>query len=193
MDRIPFDPSGAVTFDLSTGQVNLGQGPARVLVPPQELTALCVAAGQDATRRFGRAMGAQIAERMKQRLGTAPDALAQVTIESFVEHLSGEFGLMGLGVVGIERWGRALVCVVDHPGLSPAFTASVLEGALDATSGRKVACAQLMTAGTRTRMVVTSEPMALRVAAWLAQGASWGEVLVKLHAGGDSPQPRGEA
>lgn len=107
-------------------------------------------------------------------------------MERFVEHLRGEFALAGLGVVGMELWGDALLFVVEHATLPPALVASVLDGALAGATGRSAVCVKLAESEGQTRFLVTGKQGAARVAAWVADGVAWGEVLVRLHARGDS-------
>jgi hypothetical protein len=196
MPFAPFDPSRAVTFDLSSGQVHLQDSLATVIVPASALADLCSTAGEEATARFGRAIGQAMGKRVASRLGGPEASRAEVeasTIEGFVEHLGGELALSGLGALSLERWGRALVFVVDR-GPTPALLVSTLfEAALEAATGRSARCVRLMDEQGRARYLVASASAAARVQAWLSEGASWGEVLVKLHAAQQAPQPRGDA
>jgi hypothetical protein len=191
MADAPFDPSGAVTFDLSVGRVSLAHASARVLAPADGLTQLCEAAGEDATRTFGRAIGTSMGERVARRV--TESGIASMTIEAYLEHVRGEFAIAGLGVVSIERWGSALLFVVEHANVPPHLVASVLDGVLEASTGRKTMCVELMESEERSRFLVTGQDTAKRVSAWLDEGVSWGEVMVKLHVGGDATKPRGEA
>src|SRR5262245_44225278 len=112
----PFDASKAVTFDLSRGQIQK-EDESRVLVSAHALVALCQAAGPDATSIFARAVGDAIGEAIARRFERAGGDAKGATIESVVEHLGGELALAGFGALSIERWGRALVFVVDRgPG-----------------------------------------------------------------------------
>ncbi len=52
MPDLRFDPSKAVTFDLTHGLVHLEGAPSRVLVPAEALLALAAAAGAEATAAF---------------------------------------------------------------------------------------------------------------------------------------------
>jgi hypothetical protein len=195
MAQAPFDLSGALTFDLSSGRVNLEHAPAMILAPAESLAALCEAAGEDATRAFGSAMGASMGHRIAKRVAQAPaqDAIGDVAADMFVGQLRSEFAIAGLGVIGIERWGRALLIVVDHTVAPTTLVAAVLDTVFETTTGRKTSCLALMRSGSRSRWLVAGRAAAERVAAWLADGASWGEVLVKLHVGGEAPQTRGDA
>ncbi|MCC6648248.1 MAG: hypothetical protein IT374_22090 [Polyangiaceae bacterium] len=175
-----FDPTHAVTFDLASGRVHLEDAPARVLVPADALAALASAAGDDAARALGAAMGAPAGRRAARRLGDASAA----TLAAWVEHLGGELALLGLGSLGVERWGSALVLTFDHCALGDALAAAVLASAFDAATGKPVQVVPLARDATRARFLVTGAAGADKARGWLAEGVSWGDVLVRLHAGG---------
>jgi hypothetical protein len=189
MSISPFDPSQAVSFDLAHGHVEVGDGPRRVLVPAEALVALGRAAGEEATGAFARALGEPAGRRLAARIGDA----AAAPLDALVDHLGGELAVLGLGSLGLERWGRALVLTVDHGPLGAegdALLAAVLAAALGAATGREVRCATLSRDGERARFVVTGAAGAEKVAAWQRDGVAWGDILVRLHApaavGGDA-------
>lgn len=175
-----FDPTHAVTFDLASGRVHLEDAPARVLVPADALATLAAAAGDDAARAFGAAIGATAGRRAARRLGAASDA----SIAAWIEHFGGELALLGLGSLGVERWGSALVLTLDHGPLGDVVASAVLASALDAATGEPVHAVPLSRDATRARFLVTGAAGAEKARKWLGDGVSWGEVLVKLHAGG---------
>ena len=196
MPFAPFDPTRAVTFDLSSGQVHLQDSQRTVIVPASALAELSSAAGDEAAARFGRAIGQAMGTRVASRLGGPDGSRAQVqasTVEGFAEHLGGEFALAGMGTLSLERWGHALVLVLDRGSMPNTLVCAVIESALEAATGREVRCIPIMEENLRTRFAVTSASAAARAKAWLAEGVSWGEVLVKLHAPLPAPQPRGDA
>ncbi|MCC6551902.1 MAG: hypothetical protein IT372_02620 [Polyangiaceae bacterium] len=216
MRGLRFDPSKAVTFDLESGLVHLDGAPSRVLVPARALGALCAAAGPEATAAFGRELGAAMGRRLASRFAQSgsidesgaeapgageageairgPERRADVraaSLEEVVDHLGGELALAGLGSLGLERWGRALVLVLDHCPLgaeAAGVAEAVLEGALEAAAGRPARALQVDRDADRARFLISGAPAVARVRAWLAAGVPWGEALVKLHAA-----PRGEA
>lgn len=175
-----FDPTHAVTFDLASGRVHLEDAPSRVLVPADALATLTAAAGDEAARAFGAAIGAPAGRRAARRLGDAREA----TLSAWIEHLGGELALLGLGSLGVERWGDALVLTLDHGALGEAVTAAVLASALDAGTGRAAHAVPLARDATRARFLVTGAAGAEKAKRWLSEGAAWGDVLVRLHAGG---------
>lgn len=200
MPEARFDPSKAITFDLTSGLVHLEGAPARVLVPADALSALCATAGAEAAAAFGRALGVPMGRRLAGRFsasgasGTADAEGASAgvraaSIEAVVNHLGGELALAGLGSLGLERWGRALVLVVDHSPLGAAGDAlleAVLEGALAEATGRAARTAALGREEARARFLVSGSAAIEKVRTWLARGVSWGEALARLHAQSDT-------
>jgi hypothetical protein len=184
----PFDASKAVTFDLSRGQIQKEDEP-RLLVSAKALLALCQAAGADAMSAFahgaGDTIGAAIARRFERAGGDAKGA----PIETVVEHLGGELALAGLGALSIERWGRALVFVVDRaPGGTDGdrLLAPLLASAVSKATKVEARCVRLARDGDRARFLITGPRGADKVRDWLLAGVSWGEALVRLHPGGQA-------
>jgi len=181
-----FDPSGSLKFDLGRGHVTLDGSSDRLLVPIDGLLELCKTAGEDATRNFGRRLGAEAGRRAASRIGQADKA----GIEVVLEHLGGDLALIGLGSMGIERWGRALVLTFDGSPLGAAgdaLLAAIVEGALQRAFGRDVGVVVLAREASRVRLFVASVAGAEKARAWLAAGTSWGDVLTRIH------QPGGNA
>ena len=191
MAQTPFDPSEAVTFDLAYGHVHLDGAPNRVLVPSDALVALCEAAGDQAAAALGGAMGKALGHRVAVRLAPSseqrqPD-VAKAPWEGVVEQLAGELALLGLGSLGAERWGKALVLVVDQSPLGDrgdSLLAEILSAAFGELSGKPACAVRLERNGVRARFVVVSEQIAAGVRQRLSAGTSWGAVLAKLHPGG---------
>ena len=187
-----YRPDHDVTFDLAHGLVHLEGAPARVLVPAGALSALCAAAGDEAAGAFGRVMGRAMGLRVAARLAPLAGAdegpqggARAASVETMVDHLGAELSLAGLGSLGIERWGHALVIVVDHSPLE-ASGDGVLEvivgEAVAVATGRHVRAVLLARDGARARLLMTNGAVADRVRGWLRGGVSWGEALARLHA-----------
>mgnify|MGYP000039915197 CR=1 FL=1 len=199
MPQIRFDPSKAVTFDLANGLVQLSGASARLLVPAEALSVLCEAAGPGASAAFGRAVGEAMGARVAARL-SGDAGVSAASVEAVVEQIGGELALGGMGALGLERWGRALVLVIDHSPLGPrgdGLLESVLAGALDAATGRSVRSLLLGREEGRARFLITGDAGLEKVTSLLADGLSWGEALVRLHAGpgraAESAASRGDA
>lgn len=195
MSDIRFDPSKAVTFDLDRGLVQLGGTEPRVLVPAEALSTLCDVAGPTAAAAFGRAVGEAMGERVAERLaGEAGVNGASVGV--VVEHVGGELSLGGMGSLSLERWGRALVLVIDRCPLGArgdGLLESVLGGALGRAAGKSVRSLFLGREEARARFLITGDAGLSKVTSLLADGMSWGEALVKLHAGPPAASSRGDA
>ena len=177
-----FNPTAAVNFDLERGRVELDSAAARILVPADALLDLCREAGDDALRDFGRRLGSEAGRRVSERLS---DGLSTATVESIVEHLGGDLALMGLGSLGAERWGSALVFTFADCPLGTAghgVLGAVIEGALQRTFSRDVAAVALHQEDEQLRLIVVAPSAAQKVRDWLENGVAWGEVLTRLHA-----------
>jgi hypothetical protein len=175
-----FDPTHAVRFDLPHGSIRAGgDGGERVLlVPTSALDDLVLSAPLEAVEALGRALGAAIGRRAAARMDpqSAP-------LDAFVMQLAGEAALAGIGSLSVERWGRALVVVVEDSPLSGTILAPLVAAAVEAASGKHVACALLSRDERAARVLLGSETGIARAREWIASGVPWGEALVKLHGG----------
>jgi hypothetical protein len=120
---------------------------------------------------------------MQENLGKAADT---ASIEGFVDHLGGNLALLGLGSLSVERWGRALVFIVDGSPLGSggdALLAAILEGAVQRCLGRDAHMIALDRDDKRVRLLATSQKGAAKAKALLAEGVKWGEVLSRMHDG----------
>jgi hypothetical protein len=151
----------------------------RVVVPCDALLALCQGASEDAVRDFGRRLGTEAGRALQNRVGE----VWQASLETVVEHLGGELALMGLGSLGLERWGQALVLSFTHSPLGWAgdlLLGSVLEGAMQRGFGRDVVAIKLVRDADHVRFLLAGFDGADKVRNWLAQGVAWGDVLSRL-------------
>jgi hypothetical protein len=195
MNHVPFDPSKAVTFDLARGLVQQEGAPSGLIVPAESLAALARAAGPEASRAFGRGLGEAIGRRVAGHLAEA-DGVRAAGASAVVEHLGGELAMTGLGSLSLERWGRALVLVIDQSPLGAggdALLETVLAAALEAAMGEPSAVVGLARDGVRARFLVTGPAGADKVRAWLNEGISWGDALVRLHDPQSTTTARGDA
>jgi hypothetical protein len=183
MSAPSFDPTLAVRFDLPQGSVRAGWPEDRIfLVPAAALAELALAAPTSAREGFARALGAGLGRRSAARM-LDPQASS---LDEFATQLAGEAALAGLGKLSAERWGRALVIVIEDSPLSdPAgsIVVPLVAAALEAASGRKVWCTLLSRDERAARVLVSSEGATTRVRGWIAGGMAWGDALVKLHGG----------
>jgi hypothetical protein len=199
MSHVRFDPSKAVTFDLSHGLVHVDVevgAPSQLLVPAAAFGGLVAAAGVEAARAFGRALGDAMGLRVARRLATE-GGLREASTDAVIEHLGGELSIAGLGSLSLERWGRALVLVVDQSPLAgpgDALLEQVLESALATASASRVRAVFLERDAVRARFLIAGSEGVEKVRAWLRDGLSWGEALVRLHGRGvTAAEPAGSA
>ena len=184
---------GTVTFDLAAGIVRFGGAPA-VLAPAHALASLCAAAPEHTRRAFGRAIGEALGRTAVARVaGDTEDPIAAVldaSHERVLHELAAAWSLAGLGALSMERWGRALVMIVDGAPLEgDALLEATLEGAIGATSGRDARAVVINRGASRVRLFVGNIAAAERLRARLESKLSWAEALSSLH----TPKPRGGA
>lgn len=174
-----FDPSYALEFDFGRGQVRMANAGERVVIPTDALLALCQGASEDAVRDFGRRLGTEIGRALLTRVADA----WQASLETVVEHLGGEVALMGLGSLGLERWGQALVLCFSYSPLGyggDLLLGSILEGVMQRAFGRDVVAVKLMRDADQVRFLVAGFDGARKASDWLYQGVPWGDVLARL-------------
>jgi hypothetical protein len=189
MNTKAFDPQNAFRFELGRGHITAnGSGP-RVLIPVDALSHLLAALSPEALKDFGHLVGNELGRRVAERLGNALEA----PTDRLVDHLGGEWALMGLGSFGLELWGKAMVFTV---ALSPfgsqgdAFLSAVLEGTIGRALGRRVVVLPISHNADPLRLLITGVHGASQVKGWLEAGKSYGDVLSELNRGaGDSRQP----
>jgi hypothetical protein len=173
-----FNPSGSVSFDLVRGRVDCGGD--HVLVPADALVDLCRVASDEVVSDFGRRVGTGAGRRVAERLG---DAVSTASLEEVLEHLGGELAVLGLGSLGLERWGRALVLTIDGGPFGSQLDrllGGILEGALQRCFGRSCQAVKLIRDDRQVRFLIASAASASRVSEWLSSGLSYGDALTRL-------------
>lgn len=173
-----FNPSGSVSFDLVRGRVDCGGD--HVLIAADALIDLCRAAGDEAVTDFGRRLGTALGMRLANRLGGSGSS---ASLEEVLEHLGGELAILGLGSLGLERWGRALVLTLDGGPFGQQLDrllGAVLEGALQRGFGRDCRAAKLMRDDRQVRFLIASPDSASKVSDWIGSGVSYGDALTRL-------------
>jgi hypothetical protein len=181
MSAPSFNSAQAVRFDLPHGAVRASTGDDRfLLVPAAALVELARTATPPVVAALGRAIGAGIGSRAAARIG---DAKAS-TLEEFITQLAGEAALAGVGIWSVERWGRALVVVVDEAAAADPMIAAIVGAAVEGASGRQVGRLLLSSDDRSARVLVSSDRAVDRVRQWIASGVSWGDAITKLHGGG---------
>ena len=177
-----FDLAHAVRFDLASGSVRArGQDDRLVLLPAKALENLLLYASAESGVALGKALGESIGKRVASRVS---EASTPSSIDDFATILAGEAAVAGIGVVSFERWGRALVVVIERSPLPVPLLAPLVAAALEAASGRPVQSTLLADEGHSVRVLVASQSGIDRVRGWIGSGISWGDALVKLQGGG---------
>lgn len=175
----PFDPNGAVRFDLRSGSASDSRGARLVLVPSTALESL----GADALAQIGSQIGRACGLRLAAHLG-GDGGVRATELEVVITHLAGELAIAGIGAVHIERWGRAMIAVVSNPSVSDdGFVGAVLAGALSAASGRDVSAAALGRERGEARYFLGSASTADRARHLVEEGKSYAEVVAILQGG----------
>ncbi len=185
MVQAKFDPALALKFDLGRGILSQVGGGSRVVMPADVLARLLEGAPEEVCRDVGQHLGTDLGRRVGSGLGDTESAAP----ERVLEFLGGEMALMGLGSLGFERWGRALVfSVVDSPLGTGAdsFMAGLFDGAMLRLYGKNTTSVCLGRVGKRVRFLVSGQGAANRVKGWLDDGVHWGEILSRLQSGGDA-------
>lgn len=193
-----FDPARSVSFDLARGQVELRDGDPQLLVPAAALSALF--GGEGDPRGFGRAVGVGAVGRVAARfaasarpglgVGRGPNVrelMRAASLETIVELLGGELATMGLGSLRVERWGQALLFVLDPCTLderADEMLCGLVEGALESVAARPASAIVIDRADSSARILVASADAVSRAKLILARGSSFVEVITALH--GDS-------
>ena len=186
MDTPRFDPSHSVEFNLARGLVKLEGGAPRLLLPADAIAALIQAADADSRKDFAHRLGSEAGRRAGERLKEG------ASLEDVVDHLGGELALMGLGSFGIERWGRALVVTFTHAPFGPdgdEVLAAVVEGALQRAFGRDVGVVPIQRNHPDLRLLVVGRSVVEKVRTWLGAGASYSDVIARLHDGAARGEP----
>ena len=182
-----FNPSEAVTFDLAFGHVHLDGAPTRVMVPADALVALCIAAGDAAAANMGHAIGEAMGRRVGVRLAdgaaSREGAVGASKLEDVVSHLAGELAITGIGALSVERWGKALVLVVDQSPLGQdgdLLLAEILQAAMAALTGGPIRVIRLHRDGVRARFLSVAPAVAEAVRQRIDKGQVWGSLLAAL-------------
>ncbi len=170
-----FDAAHSIQFDLGRGNVRAGDEQV-LLVPASALAHLTTVASPEANEALGRALGAAIGRRARGRLQEVQEA----SIEMVVTQLAGEAALAGIGSLSIERWGRAVVVLVEGSPLAHSLMAPLVASALEAIFGRAVWCTLLSKEAPHARVLVASERGVERARDWVASGIPWGDALARL-------------
>ena len=178
---------GTLSFDLAEGLIRLG-GEAQVLLPVSLLQTMLGAATDDTRRAFAKALGESIGHvatiRMNEEDFAAPLALIDASPEAALSELAAAWALAGLGSLGMERWGQAIVMTIDNSPLGREgedVLEFVLEGMLARATSRSVRALRIERTRTRQRYFIGNANAVLRLRELLLRNAPWADALASLH------------
>jgi hypothetical protein len=177
-------PPRVLYMDVERGVVESAWGERVVLVTAEAIDMLANALGPAALPALGRSIGGAMGRAAARSLG-GPEGVAEASLDAVAHALGLELALRGLGLLSIERWGRALILALDGPAIADdELNAQILEGALSMATARSTPCLPLGREGSVMRILVASVRTAARARGMLAAGLAWGDVLARLHSGG---------
>jgi hypothetical protein len=188
-----YNHSAPLRFDLNRGRISNRDGDGFVLVPLAVMSELCRELSEDSLTSFGYAMGTEVGRRLQQRLsGSAGDSGA--SLNDVVGAMGDELATAGLGTLGVEIWGNALVFTLqeavlsfggDGTGLDRAdsLIAALLSGVLMRAFSRDSNVVALGRSGRTARFVACSPGTSEHVERWVAERLSAAEVLARLNQG----------
>jgi len=93
-------------------------------------------------------------------------------------------GFLVLGSLRVERWGRALLLVLDPCTLderADEMLCGVIEGALESVAGRAASAIVVDRAGASVRLLVASRAAVARAKGLLEKGGSFVDIVTTLH------------
>jgi hypothetical protein len=172
-----FDPAGYFAFDLARGSVHTRHGDRVLMLSSDVISPLVATAARHGDLTAVRGLGKRMGEHAARSLGG--DVGAQEP-ERVLEHAAATLALLGWGVLGMERWGAALVLVLEgSPQLDADCLglAALLGGLLTSLGGRDVACVPV---GHTARFVVVHPQVAETVWSWAKDGVSLAEIVGRL-------------
>lgn len=193
-------PNAALRFDLNRGRISNRDGDGFVLVPLAVMSELCRELSEDSLTSFGYAMGTEIGRRLQQRLASSGQGHVP-SINEVTALLGDELATAGLGTLGFELWGSALVFTLQEAVLSfgggsapgryaasgldraDSLIAALLSGVLMRAFSRDSNVVALGRSGRTARFVACNPGTSEHVERWVAERLSAPEVLARLNQG----------
>lgn len=177
-----FDPGGYFEFDLAGGAVRTRDG-ERVLVLSDSVVAPLVAAAVgNGDLTSVRKLGRQLGESARAALGDATKRPAEDVLGCAASLLA----MFGWGRLQVDRWGDALVAVLDAvPDLDREHlgVAALLGGLFSSLAAREVACVPVSSDGI---FLIVDPSVAQQVWKWSRAGDDVAAIVGRL-------APEGEA
>lgn len=180
-------------FDLASGSVRLPTGEPQVLLPASVVSALVSTA--PASRDLGRLIGSEVAGRARIRRAmsgaTNEDTLRSLSLMDLVDLIGGELALLGLGNLRTERWGAALLFVLEPCSLdarADALLSGIVEGAVAASGGRDLRAVVVDREERTVRLLICNEVAMKKAETLRKQGVGFTGIVSQLQG---VAEPRG--
>ncbi len=177
-------------FDLTRGRITNADGDGFMLIPLTVLNELCRELSQDSLTSFGYALGTEIGRRMAPA-GESGGEAAVPSLHEVVAQLGSELAVAGVGSLGVELWGNALVFTLRNPGLSLGGSEAVdradpllgalLAGILMRAFSRDANVVPLGRTNDVARFVVCNPQSSDHIETWVQSHLSPAEVLGRLN------------
>lgn len=184
------DTTAPLRFDLYRGRIHNREGDAFVLLPISVMSELCRALPEDSLVSFGYAVGTEIGRRLASRIGNSDGSVADM-----VSEVGTELATAGLGTLGVEVWGRALVFTIRDTPLTfggsetvdraDPLLGAILSGVLMRAFSRDANVIALGRNASVARFVACSLSASEQVEHWVSSNLSAAEVLARLNQGGN--------
>lgn len=179
MSEPQFDPGGFYQFDLARGAVNTRDGHRMLVLSDSVVAPLVSAAVQNGDLTAVRQLGKQIGEHV---LAALDGEVEGASPEAVLGHAASVVAIMGWGRLTFERWGDALVAIVEElPTLDPESlgVAALLGGIFSMIARREVACVPV----DARRFLVVDPAIAEQVWRWAKDGWDLGAIVSRLTRG----------
>lgn len=183
------DTTPPLRFDLDRGRIHNREGDGFLLLPVTVMSELCRSLPEDSLSSFGYAVGTEIGRRLAATMGEPNTP----SLNRVVDLIGSELATAGLGTLGLELWGRALVFTLKDSPLTlgggevvdraDPMLGALLSGILMRAFGRDANVIPLGRTSGTVRFVVCSPQASEQVEGWVNGNVSSGEILSRLNQG----------
>ncbi len=114
------------------------------------------------------------------------ETLRSLSLMDVVDLIGGELALLGVGSLRTERWGAALVFVLDPCSLdarADGLLAGIVEGAVAAAGGRELRAVVVDREDRSVRLLICSEATRARAEQLRAEGLAFTTIVSALQGG----------
>lgn len=172
-----------MVFDLGRGLVRVTPQEPQAIVPLDLLVEMLSASENQRSvgKRWGVELVRRAAARRPARTLWKDDELTRV-----VDFVGGEIAISGLGGLRIERWGKALLLVLDPcplPRTLDGFVLGLFEGIVEQVGERPVSCTVIDRADDLVRVLISNAGAARRAETMMTEGYVFTEIVARLQEG----------